>query len=108
MSHSPSGANGAKAHPRGGPIPLVSGDHRGYPSLKNSGVEQSLNYFDHEHAHTVSLKTHEYDDNIELFPVRAEQPTPVGPFSTRNADVKKQYYRYNLLQNKIQAIGNDS
>lgn len=85
------------------PIPLVGIDYGGYPSAKNANIEKSLDHFD-QHKENIN---HEYDDNIELFLLKPQNEATTSPFSPRNQDIKKQYYRYNLLQNKIQAIGND-
>lgn len=107
MSLSPSASNSIKLpqhqHQQSLPIPLVGKDYGGYPSVRNSNIEKTLDYFDQQKDDLH----HEYDENIELFPIRPQREAAAGPFSPRDQDIRKQYYRYNLLQNKIQAIGND-
>ena len=104
MAHGPSVAVGTEQRQTNLPLPLVGRDYPGYPNLKNLNIEKAMSYFDHqkEALQDGNIKMHEYDENIELFPVKPDQlETPVGPFSDRNQDIKKQYYRYNLMQNKI-------
>ena len=76
MSLSPSGSTNIKlphklthqqSHQHNLSIPLVGKDYGGYPSVKNSNIEKTLDYFDHQKD---SLH-HIYDENIELFPMKS-------------------------------------